>query len=728
MRHKQPQRGWWLRAACAVAVVGGIASVGATGASAKTGVCPNSVDTPYSVELKALTGPAGADLTVVVKADPASKCTVPDRLDQIRVKTFKTNGKQETAQNFDDVSAPGGVAHIADIGQVPAGRQVEARVTVRTVAPDGMYVPRATTTTLLRPDLVVKEITPKQALVGTSFTAGVVIAERNGDVGATADVTLSAIPGAVEHVSVGPGGTATVSFSVSFASAVPVDVTATVMNVAPTETDATNNTLTSTVDVTQNQLASPFRVLFPSLLGYGAQFGMHVYAPITPWPPGLTHDDADAKVKALEPQLVRIFYNDNWDANANGKFPDYQTNYNSFVQVVQLAQDAGATIDITFQSLGNVLTGPTGPPMAKFADVIQDLVVNHGLTNVRWADVGNEPNSGSVTWDRYQALYRSFDAELRARGLRDQIKLMGGGLVENGGNGAPRDHYQWMKLIAQNMGDIVDGYAEHVYWFYYDPGRLEYRLRDTWHLTNEVLPPEQRKPVYMMEFGIRGLTACDGKPTVATLPIYYAVDPTCPEIWRLNIAGFQQLWFNIDSAQLSVAGASKWDAYWSRYDNSSAGNQLYWMIGPPTEGSPLTPTYNAMWLLFHTTAPGWQILGVDPWDSSDWGVPAYETSGGDTTTDQPEQELAAYYGPAGELTVVGLDTHGKSLNVASTDPPSPYSIGGLPPSTTFTLAEWNATGDGTDSIAGPVTTNAAGVARFAVPLQAAFALTTVPVS
>ncbi len=145
-----------------------------------------------------------------------------------------------------------------------------------------------------------------------------VIAERNGDVGASADVTLSAIPGAVEHVAVPAGGTATVSFPVSFGSAVPVALTATVGGASPAETDVTNNALTSTIDITQNQLASPFRVLFPSLLGYGAQFGDHVYAPITPWPPGQDHSDADAKVKALEPQLVRIFYNDNWDANANG--------------------------------------------------------------------------------------------------------------------------------------------------------------------------------------------------------------------------------------------------------------------------------------------------------------------------------------------------------------------------------------------------------------------------
>ena len=718
MRHRQPQPSWWLRVACAL-VVCAIASVGASGARASDAVVC-AADTPYSVQLTALIGPGGADLRVAVTADPASQCAVPDTLESVQLKTYNDGQTWAWVRTVNAVPAPGGVADL-DLGLIPHNRRIDADVVVLPGAP----AVHATTKTLMLPDLIVQEITPKQALAGAPFTVQAVIAERNGDLGASADVALSADPGAVVHVDVPAGGSTTASFPVSFASPVPVDLTATVSGAAPAETDVTNNTLTSTVDITQSRLANPFRVLFPSLVGYGAQFGDHVYAPITPWPPGQDHADADAKVKALQPQLVRIFYNDNWDANANGNFPDYKTNYASFVQVVQLAQAAGATIDIGFQNLGNVLTGPVGPPMAKFADVFQDLIVNHGLTNVRWAEVGNEPNSGSVTFTQYNALYRALNAELIARGLRSQVHLMGGGLVENGGNPA-RDHYSWLSLIATNMGDVVDAYAEHVYWFYYDPGRLEYRLRDTWHLTNEVLPPEQRKPVYMMEFGIRGNNTCGTKPTFNNL--YYGADPTCPEIWRTNIAGFQQLWFNIASAQLGVAGTSKWDAYWSRYDNSSAGNQLYWMIGPPTEGSPLTPSYWAMSLLFHTTAPGWQIIGVDPWDSSDWGVPAYRQNLGDTTNDQPEQELTAYAGPNGELTVVGLDTHGKMLNLASTDPASSYSIGGLPPSTTFTLAEWNATGDGTNSIAGPVTTNAAGVARFTVPLQAAFALTTVPIS
>jgi hypothetical protein len=368
--------------------------------------------------------------------------------------------------------------------------------------------------------------------------------------------------------------------------------------------------------------------------------------------------------------------------------------------------------------------------MSRFADVLQDLVVNHGLTNVSWAEVGNEPNSGGgVSLDQYNALLRSLNDALVARGLRDHIRLMAGGLVENTSTILPhRTHYDWMPVIAAQGHDIADGYAEHVYWKYWDTGRFEYRLRDIAHLMNDVIPPEQQKPTYLMEFGIRGDDTCGTKPKFVNL--YYGADPSCPEIWRTNIAAFQQLWFNIASAQLGAAGAAKWDAYWSRYDNSSAGNQLYWMIGPPTEGSPVTPTYNAMSLLFHTTAPGWQIVGVDPWDKSDWGVPGdgYGVVGGHASSDQPEQELVAYSGPSGELTVVGLDSHGKSLNRASTDPPSSYSIGGLPPNTPFTLAVWNAAGDGQNSVAGTVTTNAAGVARFDVPLQAAFALTTLAAS
>jgi hypothetical protein len=735
MKRRSYHKAWGPKAGIVVAALAvALAGSSTTRAGADDSApCSSFNDASYSMDLEALTGPVGADLTVRVGIP--TECAEPSALKKIQLKTYAADGSLERTRNLKDVDAPGGIARDIDLGEVPRDRRIEADVLLQTGTPKRMHVLRASTRTLLRPDLVVEQVTaPAQRLVGKPVVVRAVIGELNGDVGAHAMVSLSAIPGAAERVVVPPSGRVTVEFAqVSFSNAVPVELSVKVDGAAPTETDDANNEASATLDVTEHQLPTPTTVLFPSLLGYGAQFNMHLYAPITPWPAGTGYGDVENKVKKLEPQLVRIFYNDNWDANANGQFPGWQVNYASFVKVVQLAQEAGATIDISFQNLGNIVTPPprTTPEaaMAKFADVLEDLVRNHGLTNVRWAEVGNEPNGGGVTLDQYNALYRALHAQLVTRGLREQIQLMGGGLIENHPSGIPeRHHYEWMKWIAEHMGDVVDGFAEHVYWWYDRPGRLEYRLRDTHNLMTNVLPASQRKPEYMMEFGIRGYNTCGTKPPLAAANHLYYRPGNCEDIWRMNIAGFQQLWFNIASAQLGVAGTAKWDAFWGRYDNSSVNNQLYWMIGPPTEGSPLTPTYHAMSLLFHVTEPGWQIIGLEPWESNDWSVETYGLSGGDKSHDQPEKELVGYAGPNGELTVVGLDTRGQDLNAVSADPPSAYSIGGLPPYTDFNLALWNRTGDGTNSIAGTLTTNAAGVARFEVPLQAAFALTTVPVS
>jgi hypothetical protein len=712
------------RVGCLAAVAGAaLALSGAVARADNVPSCFSPASEAYALEMRALTGTQGSEVRLAFT--PAQGCTGVDVLKNLQLKTFAADGSKEDTRNLKAVSAPGGVATV-DLGQVERGGKVSAHALVQTGTPERTYVVRGETTTKLRPDLVVTEIRPLQAVAGAPIAVEATISELNKDVGATAVVSLSAIPGSSERVTVPAGGSVTAKFAaVTFADAVPIELTVKVDGADPAETDTANNTRVGTLDVTEHALPTPRFVLFPSLLGYGAQFNNHVYAPITPWPAGAGYGNFEDKVKTLQPQLVRIFYNDNWDGNANGLFPDWEVNYSSFVDVVRLAQETGATIDISFQNLGNAQFPENyESSMERFADVLEDLVVNHHFTNVRWAEVGNEPNTanGAVTLEDYYALCRALDAKLVARGLRDRIRLMGGGLIESSG---VKNHYDWMSSVAANVGGLFDGYAEHVYWWYDNPGRLEYRLRDTWNLMSKVLPAGQQKPTYMMEYGIRGYSTCEGKPPVSSGLYLYYRDASCTDIWRTNIAGFQQLWFNIASAQLGVAGTSKWDAYWGRYDRSSANNQVHWTIGPPTEGSPLTPTYHALSLLFHTTVPGWQILRVEPWADDDWAVPAYKVTGGATTNDRPEKELVAYAGPAGEVTVVGLDTRGKDLNTPSTEPAAKYSIGGLPASATLRLAVWNGTGDGTNAVT-TVATNAAGVARFEVPLQAAFALTTVP--
>jgi hypothetical protein len=308
--------------------------------------------------------------------------------------------------------------------------------------------------------------------------------------------------------------------------------------------------------------------------------------------------------------------------------------------------------------------------------------------------------------------------QLVARGLRDRIGLIGGDLVENT-EGTPGSHRAWFDYMVAHMNDVVDAWSEHIYWRYDDTFRMEERLKDVSYLVHTELPAAARKPIFLMEYGVRGYDTCGTKPLVK---FAYYQDAGCTELRRMPLAGFHKLWFDIAAAQLGFDAAVNWDLYWAVYDNTRPPNQSFWTIGPPEEGWPLYPSYYAFQLLLQTTARGWQVVGVDPWSSDDEAT-RYDHP----NRDQPEQELAAFEGPDGQLSVFGLDTHGRAL-VAPDGESSSYSIGGLPPYTTFTLALWNATGDGRNSVAGTIVTNAAGVARFDVPLQAAFVLTTAPVS
>jgi hypothetical protein len=679
-------------------------TVGATGTAAhaeQRESCASPTGTPYQLKLSALTGPGGADLTIAVERDPA--CAAVEALKKVQLKIFAEDGSVDDVRNLNDVQAPGGIATI-ELGNVARNRDIEADVLVQSGTPERTYVLRGDATTLLRPDLTIASLeTPARTLSTRTINVRGEIAELNGDVGATATVTLSWGPTvlATQSATVAKGGRTSVLFSgIALTSPVPVELTLRLSDASPAETDATNNARSATVDVTEHELARS-RLLVPSLGGYGAQLNQHVYASITSAPPG-SFPDLEAKVKALEPQLVRIFFNE-----IQERTPDRMA---SFIETVELAHQAGATINITYQTAANAKLQPDRF-MGEFAAILDNLVRTRGFTNLRWVTVQNEPNSTLVTLEQYNALYRALHAHLVARGLRTQIGLMGGDLVENGPpNAAVPNHRAWFQYMAQNMNDVLDAYSIHIYWNYWDVPRMEFRLKDVRKIVTEELPENARKPTYITELGVRGIQNVPGKPVIQ--PGYWQ-DGT--QLSRTNIAAFQQLWFNLASAQMGFTGAVKWDAYWGKYD---AGNQAYWMIGPAEEGWPLFPAYHAIRMLLQTTQRGWQVLGVEPWTDDDWLL---------GTSDQPEKEIAAYAGPNGELTLIGLDSRGRDLNAASADMPA-YSIGGLPPHAVFNLAVWNVTANGENGIAGTVTTNAAGVARFEAPLHGAFALTTVQIS
>jgi hypothetical protein len=228
-----------------------------------------------------------------------------------------------------------------------------------------------------------------------------------------------------------------------------------------------------------------------------------------------------------------------------------------------------------------------------------------------------------------------------------------------------------------------------MYWDYWDTAKLERRLNEVRALV-DALPANERKPLYVTEFGIRGQ-----KSPTNVGGVFADGTPFQPS----NVHAFQVAWFNVLAARLGYAGTIKWDAFVAKYDNTA---QDYSLMGSATDGWPLRPAYRLLQLFTATVHPGWSALAVDA---------------------PPDARLmTAFRGPAGELTVIGLDRDGAQLNTASSTTVT-YLVGGLPPSRAFHLLVWNAVGDATTSDGGTVTADATGAATVTAPLQAVFALT-----
>jgi hypothetical protein len=377
---------------------------------------------------------------------------------------------------------------------------------------------------------------------------------------------------------------------------------------------------------------------------------------------------------------VRVFYHGelNWPERL------------SFFRTLRLAQNAGATIDVTLVSIKGLNVGLATTRLANDLST----AVTDGVSNLRWVTIQNEPNDTALAPSDLLPWYQALDTKLRAKGLRSgpqRIGFMGLDLVAT-------KQKDWFDYAATNMSDLLDAYSIHVFWNYWDTAKLEQRLEEVRAIVD--LEPA-RKPIYAMEYGVRGIRTI-GATSFGDPGVWDATEQI--PLTQTNVNAFQQAWFDVLAAQLGYAGTVKWDSYYGKYDNTP---QAYFMLGQWDENGlwPVYPIYNVVRLFTAISRPGWNVTGVEQ----------------DSLTDT--RLAASYAGPNGELTVVGLDRAGGQLNGLS---PTlvPYGIGGLPASTTFHLIEWNRDGDGRNVDAGPVTTDDAGVARFDVPLNAVFGLTT----
>jgi hypothetical protein len=431
---------------------------------------------------------------------------------------------------------------------------------------------------------------------------------------------------------------------------------------------------------------APDRGITTGFVGFGGQLNQHLYADIN----GPPADPAgvEAKVLALQPQFVRIFFNTTaWT---------YADRMASFVRTVQLAERAHAVIDVTLQGSAYPYAKANMP---RFADVLADLLENRGVGSL-WVTLLNEPNSTKLTLAQYEELYRLLDEALTNEGVRARVRFMGGDLV---GTTSPLGQSQtdWFTYMAAHMGDLLDAWSVHVYWNFWEPEKIERRLATEVRTIFAAVPAEQRRPLFVTEFGVRGF------PTIPGLSNFqpgFSVDGT--PMAQTTLAAFQNGWFMIRAAQLGFSGLAKWDLDNAKYDN---GTQDFSAIGPERDGWLTRPIYHLLQLLTYTTQPtGGSIVDVVP------GPTAGES-----------QRLTAYVPPGGGVTILGLDTRAQEMATVSNVPIS-YSIGGLAADRQFRLVVWNGNGSGRDVDFGVLTSGADGVVSFSVPLNGIFALTSVP--
>jgi hypothetical protein len=418
----------------------------------------------------------------------------------------------------------------------------------------------------------------------------------------------------------------------------------------------------------------------PELVGFGAEMNPYLYCAPN-W--GEVNDqniaDFERKVIDLSPQHVRVFFLQQWfDGRADDISKGDPKTAESFIRTCKLAQRAGATINVTHWR------GPWPEPerqMADFAATLEELIRKRQLTAIRYVTIQNEVNYTKIPFETYNLLYRSLDAELKRRGLRDRIKIVSGDLVGE-------NQRAWFANLGQNLADVSDGYSIHVYWDYWDTAKLVRRVSEVPPIV-AALPRDQQRPLYVTEFGVRGRrtepriepgTHDDGTP-IANKPLQAT----------------QLAWFQMEALNRGYVATVIWTLEDAWYDRLMP----YGVIGRAKDGWPTKPSYHMLRLFTHTIKPGWRAMKV--------------TGGGDAGG----CIVAAATGPREALTVLALNPTEKPATVS-------IALGetGIPPGRTVNVTLWNADGTGTLARAPTTKVSAAGSVRLTLNPATLTAITT----
>lgn len=334
----------------------------------------------------------------------------------------------------------------------------------------------------------------------------------------------------------------------------------------------------------------------PPLVGFGACMNPYVYGP--PNRPAEVNDQnvgtLESEVKALYPQFVRIFFLDSWWERDTDPViaKDRPGMKESLIKTVRLAQEAGAQVLLQFW-YDPKRYADADDVARRFAHIVAEMRNQHGLKAVRFVTMQNEPNDNGkdITSDQYVRLYRALDQAMRTEGIRDDVQIIGGDLVSV-------NQADWIAMLGRELSPVLDGYSIHAYWGYWDTAKLLRRIHETRQQVDS-LPPEQRRPLYVTEFGVQGRRP---KPNVE--PGFYDDGRVVTEV---PAACAQVAWFMMEALNNGFAGTIQWDMYDAWYDRKMG----YGVIGPAEGHFQKRPGYDLLQIFTEGVEPGAKVLRID---------------------------------------------------------------------------------------------------------------------
>jgi hypothetical protein len=239
-------------------------------------------------------------------------------------------------------------------------------------------------------------------------------------------------------------------------------------------------------------------------------------------------------------------------------------------------------------------------------------------------------------------------------------------------------------MLGRELAPIVDGYSIHSYWDYWDIRKFRRHLDDTVALLNK-LPKDQRRPLYVTEFGARGFRE---HPSIEP-----GQSDTSKPLCDVPVYSFEIAIYLLDALNRGFIATAQWDLYDAWYDRKMG----YGLIGDVTRNFPLKPGYHLLQMFTRHTRPGMRAIKIGGAIEDFWFTALRHPDSRDET-----------------LILLNRIKSPKSVMIA-----------GLAANRTFTIHHWNFNGTGELSDAGTVTSDARGVVTRTVPHMAVELLTTV---